>query len=218
MRGFRDWTGYAMAVALIAYFAAFLAATGARWPWCGPKSGCGISSWLYDFQTILTGIAAIAAAVIAVGGQIYFSKKAEKLAKDDKDRLDVSLGYHVAMALGPCLLSLGENIEARRIERNDGRPICLSALEASVAFAERGCFEARIALRTTAPAITAKLIGVLVRIEAFAVHTREFLELAKVEGNISSAPLRAKLDDLIREGADALQKLNEFAERPDPDT
>jgi len=51
--------------------------------WCGPEN-CGLGGWIYDYQTLITGVLAILGAAVAVFLPEYFRLRSDRQAQIDR--------------------------------------------------------------------------------------------------------------------------------------
>jgi hypothetical protein len=109
---------------------------------CGPST-CGLGSWLYDYQTLVAGLIAIAAAVLAVGGAWWLDRIQTDRDRQRETSMHVSACAHAAVALLPYTLGIKEVTKiALREARAMENPI-FAPLVAAIDLAEQRCNASR---------------------------------------------------------------------------
>lgn len=138
---------------------------------CGP-SGCGRGSWLYDYQTLITGILAIAAAAIAVIGAVIIDRRQHSRRRAGEQESQINACVNTATALAPYVMGIQEVAELALRESREHTNPTHEPLRMAIPLAEERCTEGRRAVSGVPIALHQRLLSLMAEFEILLFKAR----------------------------------------------
>jgi hypothetical protein len=198
------------AIASLILFALMLAASLVQS--CGPTT-CGRAGWLYDFQTLIAGVLAIAAAIIAVGGAWILDRNQYRRRRADEAQAHVAVCVNAATALAPYVMGIQEVAELAVKEAHAADRASFGPLREAILLAEQRCAEGRRAVASVPITLHQKLLSFIAEFEILLFKAR--IALAYGDSPAASRDIQLEgLEDVVKRAISLYSTMRKWMQDP----
>jgi hypothetical protein len=171
---------------------------------CGPST-CASAGWLFDFQTLVAGVLAIAAAAIAIWGADAIDRRQSARRQIREQESQVNLCIGAATALVPYVLGITEVAELALRESREHRNPSHEPLRMAIPLAEQRCTDARKTTNGVPLALHQKFLSLLAEFEILLFKARVALAYRSSAGASHDIQITG-LEDVVRRAKELEKK------------